>query len=138
MKTNFYYLSIALTFGSLPFIRPAPKARRSRIKASCSRAPISAHGIYNFTFSLYNTNSGGAAIAPTVTKQRCGCDQRLFTVLVDFGSNVVHRHELLVGDRRGNQQRQSLHHAGTAPAIDAPRRMRFTRRVWLLPALLAR
>jgi hypothetical protein len=47
-----------------------------------------ASGIYNLTFSLFNTNSSGAAIAGPVTNNAVVVTNGLFTVLIDFGPGV--------------------------------------------------
>jgi hypothetical protein len=47
-----------------------------------------ASGIYNLTFSLFNTNSSGAAIAEPVTNNAVAVTNGLFTVLIDFGPVV--------------------------------------------------
>ena len=47
-----------------------------------------ANGIYNLTFSLFNTNSSGAAIAVPVTNNAVVVTNGLFTVLIDFGPGV--------------------------------------------------
>ena len=44
-----------------------------------------AHGTYNLTFSLFNTNTSGVAIAGPVTNNGVFVTNGLFTVLVDFG-----------------------------------------------------
>ena len=44
-----------------------------------------ASGIYNLTFSLFNTNASGVAIAGTVTNNAIAVANGLFTVLIDFG-----------------------------------------------------
>jgi len=47
-----------------------------------------ASGIYNLTFSLFNTDTSGAAIAEPVTNNAVVVTNGLFTVLVDFGPGV--------------------------------------------------
>jgi hypothetical protein len=47
-----------------------------------------ASGTYNLTFSLFNTNTGGAAIAVPVTNNAVVVTNGLFTVTVDFGPGV--------------------------------------------------
>jgi hypothetical protein len=47
-----------------------------------------ASGTYNLTFSLFNTNASGVAIAGTVTTNGVIVSNGLFTVQIDFGSGV--------------------------------------------------
>ncbi len=47
-----------------------------------------ASGTYNLTFSLFNTNTGGVAMAGPVTNNAVIVTNGLFTVLIDFGSGV--------------------------------------------------
>jgi hypothetical protein len=47
-----------------------------------------ANGTYNLTFSLYNTNSGGASVAGPVTNNDVVVTNGLFAVAIDFGPNV--------------------------------------------------
>jgi hypothetical protein len=47
-----------------------------------------ASGTYNLTFSLFNTNTGGAAIAGPVTDNAVVVTNGLFIVTIDFGSGV--------------------------------------------------
>ena len=47
-----------------------------------------ARGSYNLTFTLFNTNADGAAIAGPVTNQTVSVTNGLFTTLVDFGPGV--------------------------------------------------
>ena len=44
-----------------------------------------ASGAYNLTFSLFNANTSGFAIAGPVTNNAVGVSNGLFTVLIDFG-----------------------------------------------------
>src|SRR5208283_5578753 len=47
-----------------------------------------ASGTYNLTFSLFNTNTGGTAVAGPVTNSAVFVTNGLFTVLIDFGPGV--------------------------------------------------
>jgi hypothetical protein len=47
-----------------------------------------ASGAYNMTFSLFNINAGGSAVAGPVTTNGVFVTNGLFTVTIDFGSNV--------------------------------------------------
>jgi hypothetical protein len=47
-----------------------------------------ASGTYNLTFSLFNTNASGVAIAGPVTNNAVSVTNGLFTVLIDFGPGV--------------------------------------------------
>ena len=43
-----------------------------------------ANGLYDLTFNLYNTSSGGSAVAGPVTLTATGVTNGLFTVALDF------------------------------------------------------
>ena len=45
-----------------------------------------AHGLYNFTFALYNASSGGTQTGSTVQTNGVSVTNGLFTVVIDFGS----------------------------------------------------
>jgi hypothetical protein len=45
-------------------------------------------GVYNFTFTLFNTNTGGTAMAGPLTNSAIGVTNGLFTVVIDFGAGV--------------------------------------------------
>src|SRR5208282_1821471 len=47
-----------------------------------------ASGTYNLTFTLFNTNAAGVAIAGPLTNNGVIVTNGLFTVLIDFGSGV--------------------------------------------------
>src|SRR5271170_6249508 len=47
-----------------------------------------ASGTYNLTFTLFNTNTSGVAIAEPVTNKDVIVTNGLFTVLIDFGASV--------------------------------------------------
>jgi hypothetical protein len=47
-----------------------------------------ANGAYNFTFSLFNANTGGRATAGPVTNNGVMVSNGLFTALIDFGPGV--------------------------------------------------
>jgi hypothetical protein len=51
-----------------------------------SNGPVT--GSYNFTFTLFAINNGGAAIAGPATNSSVNVSNGLFTVLVDFGPGV--------------------------------------------------
>src|SRR5208283_1330490 len=44
-----------------------------------------ASGTYNLTFALFNTSSGGNAVAGPITNNGVLVSNGLFTVLIDFG-----------------------------------------------------
>jgi hypothetical protein len=48
-----------------------------------------ANGSFDLTFTLFNINSGGAAVAGPVTNLATAVSNGLFTVTLDFGSNVL-------------------------------------------------
>ncbi len=47
-----------------------------------------ASGTYNLTFSLFNINAGGSAVAGPVTTNGVAVSNGLFTVTIDFGAGV--------------------------------------------------
>jgi hypothetical protein len=47
-----------------------------------------ASGTYNFTFTLFNTNTGGTTVAGPVTNNAVNVTNGLFTTVVDFGPGV--------------------------------------------------
>ncbi len=47
-----------------------------------------ASGTYNLTFTLFNTNTSGTAVAGPVTNNAVNVSNGLFTVLIDFGPGV--------------------------------------------------
>jgi hypothetical protein len=47
-----------------------------------------ANGLYDLTFTLFDTNNGGASVVGPVTNNAVGVTNGLFTVLVDFGSST--------------------------------------------------
>ena len=95
-------------------------------RLNSSGAPAS--GTYNLTFSLFNVNSGGSAVAGPVTTNGVIITNGLFTVLIDFGSGVF------TGETNWLQIGVETNGAGSftdtdaAPAIDARRRMQFMRK----------
>ena len=47
-----------------------------------------ANGSYDLTFSLFNTNAGGVAVAGPVTNSTTAVSNGLFTVTIDFGAGI--------------------------------------------------
>ncbi len=47
-----------------------------------------ANGSYDLTFTLFNANSNGVAVAQTVTNQATAVANGLFTAIIDFGGGV--------------------------------------------------
>ena len=47
-----------------------------------------ANGSYDLTFSLFNTNINGTSLVGPVTNSAISISNRLFTVMIDFGSSV--------------------------------------------------
>ncbi len=58
-----------------------------------------ANGTYDLTFTLFNTNLTGTAIAGPVTNGAVNVTNGLFTTTVDFGNAFTWRQQL-AGDRR--------------------------------------
>jgi len=48
----------------------------------------SANGVYNLSFSLFATNTGGTPVAGPVTNTAISVSNGLFTAIVDFGPNA--------------------------------------------------
>jgi hypothetical protein len=57
-------------------------------QGSLANGGLPANGSYDLTFTLFNTNAGGAAIAGPVTNSATAVSNGLFTVTIDFGAGV--------------------------------------------------
>ena len=74
-------LFLALTLQLTAFAQGTAFTYQGRLQSNGS----SASGTYNLTFSLFNTNTSGVAIAVPVTNNAVLVTNGLFTVLIDFG-----------------------------------------------------
>ena len=91
MKTPIDYILIALALLStlnaqLSTVFAQGTAFTYQGQLQNNGAPAS--GNYNLTFTLFNTNTGGTAVAGPVTNNGVVINNGLFTVLIDFGSGV--------------------------------------------------
>src|SRR5580692_2042470 len=93
MKTKLHQLFIALALLALltlnaqlstAFAQGTAFTYQGQLQSSGSPAG----GTYNLTFALFNTNTGGTAVAGPVTNNGVVVTNGLFTVLIDFGSNI--------------------------------------------------
>lgn len=83
-----------LTALTLLILNAQPSAARAQGTAFTYQGRLDtgtnpAAGLYDMTFELYNASTGGAAVAGPVTNSAVGVTNGLFTVIVDFGSNIV-------------------------------------------------
>ena len=87
MKTKFYYLFIALLlFAGVTSASAQGTAFTYQGQLQNNGSPAS--GAYSLTFTLFNTNTGGATIAGPATNNGVIVSNGLFTVLINFGSGV--------------------------------------------------
>ncbi len=77
-------------------------------------------GSDDFTFTLFDTNSGGSPVAGPITNTAVAVNGNgLFTTTMDFGSSLylLNRRESDIGWRLPwHQWRRQIHHAVAAPA----------------------
>ena len=57
-------------------------------QGSLMKGGLPANGSYDLTFTLFNTNSSGSAIAGPVTNSATAVSNGLFTTTIDFGAGV--------------------------------------------------
>jgi len=91
MKTRlklvaFVLLALATLNSQLSTARAQGTAFTYQGRLNSGGSPAS--GSYNLTFALFATNSGGTAIAGSVTNNAVSVTNGLFTVQIDFGSGV--------------------------------------------------
>jgi trimeric autotransporter adhesin len=87
MKTKFHDLFIVLAlFTGANWATAQGTAFTYQGQLQNNGSPAS--GNYNLTFSLYNTNAGGVAIAGPWTNNAVLVTNGLFTVVIDFGSDA--------------------------------------------------
>ena len=87
MKTKLRHLLITLALfvcGTAALAQGTAFTYQGQLQASGGPA----NGTYDLSFSLFNTNTGGGAIAGPVTTNGVAVINGLFTVLIDFGPNV--------------------------------------------------
>jgi hypothetical protein len=93
MKTKFYRLFIVLALLALSTLNPQLSTAFAQGTAFTYQGRLingtnAASGTYNLTFSLFNTNAGGVAIAGPVTNSAVVITNGLFMVTMDFSSGV--------------------------------------------------
>jgi len=87
MRTNLQSLLLVLAgFASLH--QAAAQGTAFTYQGQLQNNGSPASGIYNLTFSLFNTNATGSAIAGPVTNNGVLATNGLFTTIVDFGGGV--------------------------------------------------
>ena len=87
-----------------------------------------AHGLYDFTFALYNASSGGSQAGSTITEAGQFVTNGLFTVTMDFGAGIFNgtAYWLQIGVRTNGAASFT---ALTLRQELTPAPMRFTRRM---------
>src|SRR5438093_13491872 len=91
MKTRIQELLIALALCSTLNLRPSTAFAQGTAFAyqgQLASGGAPANGRYDLTFTLFNTNTSGIAIAGPVTNSATAASNGLFTTTVDFGSGV--------------------------------------------------
>ena len=96
MKTNIRSNSVKLVFSAsvlaLTFLaktqNSAAQGTAFTYQGQLQNNGSPAGGIYNFTFTLFTTNTGGTAVAGPVTNSAVAVSNGLFTVVMDFGAAV--------------------------------------------------
>ncbi len=78
-----------------------------------------ANGSYDLTFTLFNANSNGVAVAQTVTNQATAVANGLFTAIIDFGGGVFTGSNYWLEIGAAPQRYGRLYHARAAPAHSA-------------------
>src|SRR5579862_23604 len=90
MKKTSYVIAglLLLAFFNVPFSNVFGQGTAFTYQGRLNDGASSANGTYNFTFTLFNTNTAGAAIGGPVTNDAVAVTNGLFTVPIDFGSSV--------------------------------------------------
>jgi len=87
-------LAIALLALFAGNIVAAPLGTAFTYQGQLADGGSAANGVYDLKFTLFDTNSGGSAIAGPVTNATVAVSNGLFTVTLDFGSGIF------IGDAR--------------------------------------
>jgi hypothetical protein len=91
MKNPIKYLLMALALGAACCLQTATahaQGTNFTYQGQLLSGGAPANGIYNLTFTLFNTNASGVAIAGPVTNSATGVTNGLFTVAISFGAGV--------------------------------------------------
>ena len=88
MRTKFPPLFIALAFLVVVYQAVAQGTAFTYQGQILNTNGTPANGTYNLTFTLFPTNTGGSAAAGPLTNNSINVGNGLFTVIVDFGTNV--------------------------------------------------
>src|SRR5579863_4139691 len=91
MKNPIKHILILLTFGTILNLQPTTVSAQGTnftYQGQLFSGGAPANGIYNLTFTLFNTNATGTAIAGPVTNSATGVTNGLFTVTIGFGAGV--------------------------------------------------
>ena len=88
MKDKYIMLSLGLLALSSALTVAAPLGTAFTYQGKLTDGGNSANGSYDLTFTLFATNSGGAAVAGPLTNSPVGVTNGLFTVTLDFGGSV--------------------------------------------------
>ena len=86
IKLHHLLLTLALFAGTTTQLFAQGMAFTYQGRLNSGGSPAS--GAYNLTFTLFNTNTGGVAIAGPVTNNAVVVTNGLFTTMVDFGPGV--------------------------------------------------
>jgi len=87
MKTELHYLFIALALFA-GANRAAAQGTAFTYQGQLDSGGAPANGSYDLTFTLFNTNSSGVAVAGPVTNSASTVSNGLFTATIDFGAGV--------------------------------------------------
>src|SRR5580704_8087881 len=90
MKTKLGFAAVVLLFATLglPLSTAFATGTAFTYQGQLQNNGSPASGTYNLTFTLFNTYTGGVAVAGPLTNNAVGITNGLFTVLIDFGSSV--------------------------------------------------
>jgi trimeric autotransporter adhesin len=89
MKSNALSVLATIAGISLTLVTPAfAQGTAFTYQGQLQNNGSPASGAYNLTFSLFNINTGGVAIAGPITNNAVNVTNGLFTVLIDFGSGA--------------------------------------------------
>src|SRR5215471_8118917 len=90
MKPNPLILNVAALCSFLAFSNSASaQGTAFTYQGRLNDGASPANGSYDLTFTLFDTNSGGSAIAGPVTNSAVGVSNGLFTTTLDLGTNFT-------------------------------------------------
>jgi hypothetical protein len=88
MKKGISHLLFLVVAGLLAVETVQAQGTAFTYQGRLNTAGVAASGSYDLTFTLYATNSGGSAVAGPITNSATAVSNGLFTVTVDFKTNV--------------------------------------------------